>query len=49
VQQKAVESLSSAMLVLVRLLLVGENRQADTLQDTQDYGSTIILSLLSMI
>jgi hypothetical protein len=49
VQQKAVESLPSAMFVLVRLLLVGENRQADTLQDIQDCDSTVILSLLSMI
>ena len=40
-QQKAPEVFSPAMLVMIRLLLVGKYRQADTLQDIQDYGSTI--------
>ena len=48
-QQKASEILPFAMLLLIRLLLVGENRQADALQDIQNYDSIIILGSLSMI
>ena len=42
-QQKTPEVLPPAMLMMIRILLVRKNRQADTLQDVQDYGSTMIL------
>ena len=42
-QQKAPEVFPPAMLIMIRILFVRENRQADTLQDIQDYGSVIIL------
>jgi hypothetical protein len=41
-QQETAEILPLAMLLIVRPLLVGKNRQANTLQDIQDNGSVII-------
>ena len=42
-QQEATEGFPPAVLMMIRLLLVRKNRQADTLQDIQDDGSIIIL------
>ena len=41
-QQKAPEVFPPAMLMMICLLLVRKNRQAETLQDIQDYSSTMI-------
>jgi len=49
VQQETTEIFPAAMWFMFRFLLVGENRQADTLQDIQAFNTIIVLRSLSMI